>query len=285
MRGDDSAPPIVRQVARALRADVLRHAEGDLIGSEEDLLRRYGVSRPTLRQAAGLLSQEQLLRVKRGVGGGYIAARPSADAVAHVTAIYLQTRNTTAEEIIRSSEPISVEMARLAAHSHDAAATAALRAFVEQERRLDLDAQSREFSKVGYREFLRTQREFGRLLGALSENRVLELFLEVVYTFAAGMRGEGDVYINRPERIAQYRALRLRMAEAILERDEEIVLVTARRSAAMVTQWFTDDFGGTGRKPSLNELVSWQPQEDDQGDQPIGRAKAPEGRAAREIAG
>src|SRR5437899_1878308 len=99
----------VRRVARALRTEVLKCEDGQLIGSEEDLVERYKVSRPTLRQAVALVAEEQLLTVKRGVGGGYFARRPDAKAVVHMTAIYLHSRSAKVEEIIRALEPIRIE--------------------------------------------------------------------------------------------------------------------------------------------------------------------------------
>jgi DNA-binding FadR family transcriptional regulator len=278
--------PIVRQVAKALRTEALNREEGELIGSEEELLARFGVSRPTLRQAAGLLTLEQLLIVKRGVGGGYIATRPSADAVTHVTAIYLQTRDTSMEEIINSSKPITIEMARLAAHSQNKDAIEELRQFVETERAAEEEqaGETKEpFSKADYREFLKTEREFGRILGNLSGNRVLTLFLDVVYDFCAGLRGEGDVFINRPERITLHRHQRLKLAEAILERDEELVIIAARRRSATIIEWFMEDLARHEGQDRLANFTSWQSADEDEEEtqeQPIGRARAAQERAA-----
>lgn len=58
-----------------MRKDVLRlAADGAAPRSEDELLERYGVSRPTLRQAARILEHEQLIDVRRGVNGGFLAA-------------------------------------------------------------------------------------------------------------------------------------------------------------------------------------------------------------------
>ena len=48
------AHSIVRRVADAIRRDALQLTEGQLLGSEDELILRYSVSRPTLRQAADL---------------------------------------------------------------------------------------------------------------------------------------------------------------------------------------------------------------------------------------
>ena len=52
-------------------------APGDRLGREEDLARRFGVSRPTLREALRLLSSAHLIRASKGPGGGiFVAATP-----------------------------------------------------------------------------------------------------------------------------------------------------------------------------------------------------------------
>jgi len=51
---------IVRRVADAIRRDALESAEGALLGSEDDLIVRYAVSRPTLRQAALVVREAEL---------------------------------------------------------------------------------------------------------------------------------------------------------------------------------------------------------------------------------
>ncbi|MGJ3627919.1 GntR family transcriptional regulator [Sphingomonas sp. MMS24-JH45] len=69
----------MHRVADELRRLALTSEEGTLLGSEEALMTRLGVSRPTLRQAAGLVAQDQLITIKRGVNGGYSPRpRPAA---------------------------------------------------------------------------------------------------------------------------------------------------------------------------------------------------------------
>ena len=125
MRGmpktDKGPQSAVAKTILLLRADAEKHQDGELIGSEEELLTRYGVSRPTLRQAAALVAQEQLVKVRRGVAGGYFATRPTVSAVSHMAAIYLQTRSTSMEEMLHGVELIRSDMVRLAAEGTDQA--------------------------------------------------------------------------------------------------------------------------------------------------------------------
>lgn len=226
------AASVVKTVAAQLRADSLHRQEGELIASEMDLIARYGVSRPTLRQAASIVVQEQLLKVKRGVNGGYVATRPAGEAVAHMAAIYLQTRGTDLRQILGAVEPIRVELARLAALNADADTRR------EMEQFLGAESQPADPS---YRGFLRSEREFGEILGAASGNGVLSLFLRMIYDLAATVRSESDVYAGQPARILEYRKVRAALAQAVIERDPEIAMLCAKRGSSLVAQWMIDD--------------------------------------------
>ena len=226
-----------------LREHALSTPAGELIGSEDDLVASYNVSRPTLRQAAALVSQEQLVLVRRGVGGGYFARRPEASGVAHMAAIYLQSRRTTLEEIIKAIEPIKAEMGMLAAANHDPDIVELWRQFQQRDR----DAEA----KGGYREFLKSEVEFGRLLGAACRNRVLELFVATLYEFCGFLGPEEDVYRDEPERVHAYWVRRQAQVAAIIEGDAEVASLTARRCARMVTDWMVEDMNKhSARKPA-----------------------------------
>ncbi len=208
--------------------------EGALLGSEEDLMNALGVSRPTLRQAAALVAQDRFILIRRGVNGGYFAARPNSATVSRMAALYLQSRDAHLGEVIAVAEPIRTEMARLASRNTDAVFKTDLATFVEQERAL---------SESDYRTFLRTERVFGRMLSKVAGNKVLGLFLNIVYDLTAYVGQVEDVYINRPERVELYRQHRLRMATAILEGDEELAVLATRRCSGIVADWIREDMG------------------------------------------
>jgi len=223
----------VHRSASQLRTMAMGQEEGTLLGSEEELMNQLGVSRPTLRQAAALVSQERLITIRRGVNGGYFTALPDSLTVARMAAIYLQSRHARLSEVISAVEPIRTELARLASRNNDPSAKAQLAAFLDQEQGMP---------QTNYRSFLRAERAFGRALAAISGNRVLELFLGIVYDLTAFIGRDEDIYVNHPERIEAYRSHRNRMASAILEGDEELAVLATRRCSALVNEWISADY-------------------------------------------
>jgi len=67
-------------------------SDADVMLGSEDMLRQVlQVSRSTLRQVARLLEREGLLRVRRGIGGGYYSARPDLAGIKATISAHLQT--------------------------------------------------------------------------------------------------------------------------------------------------------------------------------------------------
>ncbi len=65
-------PKTAELVASSLRRQIIRRelVEGDALPPEADLMERFGVSRPTLREAFRVLESESLITVRRGSRGG-----------------------------------------------------------------------------------------------------------------------------------------------------------------------------------------------------------------------
>jgi GntR family transcriptional regulator, transcriptional repressor for pyruvate dehydrogenase complex len=101
--------------AQALRKIVLSIDPGDHIGSEEELIARLGSSRITVRQVARLLESEGLLRVRRGINGGYFAARPDAGTIEATVSSYLETLDIDSFDVTVVASALWVETMRKAA--------------------------------------------------------------------------------------------------------------------------------------------------------------------------
>ncbi len=125
------------EVADAIRGHVLAEAlqPGDRIGREEDLAQRFGVSRPTLREALRLLSSAHLIRATKGPGGGiFVAATPEQGIGLSVTdsvASMLSAESIDLEELIETRMLLEIPLAGLAAQRATEADVAGLHAILD----------------------------------------------------------------------------------------------------------------------------------------------------------
>ena len=216
--------------------------EGELLGSEEELIAELGVSRPTLRQASAQVIQENLIAVRRGVGGGYFACVPNSMTVSRMAAIYLQSRNLHLPDILQALKPLRTEIAGLAAIASRTASHEEPASHEELAKFIEAEAADLQGSKPpSYRGFLSGEREFGRIIGAMAKNDVLNLFLNIVYDLAPFTRRDEDVWVNHPERVEAYRHQRLQMAKTIRDGDDEIAKVASRRCSNLILEWMRAD--------------------------------------------
>lgn len=104
-------PRLAEIVAARLREDVLagRLKEGDVLGNQEQLLRKYRVSLPALREAMRILETDGLVAVRRGNVGGAVVHAPSPRRAAEMIAMVLQSRATPPSQVstaLRFIEPV-----------------------------------------------------------------------------------------------------------------------------------------------------------------------------------
>jgi len=103
-----------QQIADELRGLIIsgKLSEGDSLGHEPDLVERFGVSRPSLREALRILETEGLITVVRGVRGGVVVHEPDQRQTARTAALVLQTRNVPLADVFDARgllEPIAAK--------------------------------------------------------------------------------------------------------------------------------------------------------------------------------
>jgi DNA-binding FadR family transcriptional regulator len=104
-------------VARRIEAEVTQSGwqVGQSLGSEPELILRYGVSRSTLREAIRQLEAHGAVRTRRGVGGGLIVAEAPHRAAARTLAVFLELINASVDELFEARKILEPLGARLAA--------------------------------------------------------------------------------------------------------------------------------------------------------------------------
>jgi DNA-binding FadR family transcriptional regulator len=107
--------------------------EGEVVGSEPELLERYGVSRAVFREAVRLIEHKRVARMRRGPGGGLVVTPPSVDSVADAVAVYLFYVGAEIDEVFEARLAVEEAAAELAPARLDEAGIAALRTLVQRE--------------------------------------------------------------------------------------------------------------------------------------------------------
>jgi GntR family transcriptional repressor for pyruvate dehydrogenase complex len=159
-------------------ADELRHLivtgeldEGDSLGHEPELIERFGVSRPSLREALRILETEGLISVVRGVQGGVVVHRPDHRLTARTAALVLQAKNVSLADVFDARTIVEPAAVRLVASAkgHKASARALRALIAEQEQAIEDPAS-----------FAEANARFHRELVAMAGNQTLEIVVEML---------------------------------------------------------------------------------------------------------
>jgi DNA-binding FadR family transcriptional regulator len=110
-------------------------ADGEPLPPGTVLLERYGISRPTLREALRVLASENLITLSARTQGARVTL-PSTEGAARYAGVLMQLRGTTLLDLERTRGVIEAPAARLLAEAADRAAVVEkLRAALDAERK------------------------------------------------------------------------------------------------------------------------------------------------------
>jgi GntR family transcriptional regulator, transcriptional repressor for pyruvate dehydrogenase complex len=126
VKGQATAREKPELIADELRSMIVsgKLRDGASLGRESDLVDRFGVSRPSLREALRILEAEGLILVVRGVRGGVVVRQPDERSAARNAALVLQFRNTTLADVHEARSIIEPAAARMLASAKDRRAAA-----------------------------------------------------------------------------------------------------------------------------------------------------------------
>jgi len=179
-----------QQIADELRASIISGelGEGDSLGHEPDLVERFGVSRPSLREALRILEAEGLITVVRGVRGGVVVHAPNERITARTAALVLQARNVPLADVFEARgllEPIAAKA--IAGMRNRRTAISELRALVEREQECIEDPEQFGIANAAFHERLVS------LAGNQTLSIVAEMLNEIVARAVTAVSQTGDV--------------------------------------------------------------------------------------------
>lgn len=163
-------PKRAQLLAVALAHDIGRRdlKSGDKLGAEADLLVRFGVSRAVFREAMRLLELHGFVRTRRGHGGGLHVGAPDPAYAITAAENYLRYARMDRRHFPEVRGRLAVHAAQLAADRAGAEGRKALK------RALDAILAASD------KEMIDASSAFHALIGDLSGNRALALFIRVL---------------------------------------------------------------------------------------------------------
>jgi DNA-binding FadR family transcriptional regulator len=161
-----SAAELARRLA--LEVSAAGWPVGRSLGSEDELLRRYGVGRGVLREAIRLLERDAVAVMKRGPSGGLVVTEPSVASVAYSVSIHLLRRGLGPRDVLETRKALELAAVDRVLDRFDDAAAEAIEAQLHRELGLDETATVDDLQR------------FHGLLASLTGDSAMELFIDVM---------------------------------------------------------------------------------------------------------
>lgn len=217
------------RTADVLREEILANGPSErFLGSEQEILDLLGVSQPTLRQAVRMLEHEQLITVRRGVGGGLFSRRPSEEGVTQTASVFLRAQGTTYGDLNDTVTTLITECARLAALNPDSAERERLLRFYDEHLPdgLDETMTGEEFAVLAGR--------FDVRLAELTGNPTLTLFVTMLMDLAQPAAG---ARLFSFDRMRECVSSHTSVAAAVVDERPELAASRMRAYLGRIRKW------------------------------------------------
>ena len=236
-RGDRGASggKLAAQVAHRIEAEIISRGwpVGAVLGSEQDLRERHGVSRSVLREAVRLVEHHQVARMRRGPSGGLFVIAPDAAPATHALVIYLEYIGLSIEDLMQARillEPLAAGIAAERVGEDDIARLRAL---------LDDEVDRRHEPGLSVQDALHL------VLVQMSGNPALELFVDVLTRLTAR-------YAHGTRRLSKDEVLRgkdsshechLRIVDAVIADDPGRAAAIMTEHLGQTAEWLAANHG------------------------------------------
>lgn len=169
--GGRSGGRLAETVSEQIERDVIDGGwpVGEVLGSEPELIDRYGVSRAVFREAARLVEHHQIAKMKRGPGGGLVVTEPDPGVVRSAARLYLRRRQVTRHQLFEARTALELAAVRGATEGLTHQGAEQLGDALEVEERL-----------IGEGVVLGHTRNLHAAIAGLADNPAIELFVEVL---------------------------------------------------------------------------------------------------------
>ncbi|WP_235736675.1 FadR/GntR family transcriptional regulator [Nocardioides alcanivorans] len=157
-------------VARDLVSDIASEGlvPGDSLESEAEMLKKYGVSRESLREGLRLLEVQGMINIRRGPGGGPSVGTVDPANLGRMHALFFNLSGATYSELFEAWVFAESALAGFAAaNPDDELRRTTMEAFLEEE--------AHEHEHLDLEQFVEGHESFHSAVAALTGNKVMQL--------------------------------------------------------------------------------------------------------------
>lgn len=215
------------QIADAIEQMILRGQlrVDDRLPGESDLAQKFGVSRPTVREALKRLAARHLIRSRRGPAGGTFVCGPSPEdlsaTIGTATALMVASGQVDLDQISAARVEMEAACCRLAVESRTEEQLAALQAEIEIEQDMSISDQDYCASEVRFHRLVVDAT--GNPLMRFLMNALIEMLLPISNMIIYRVR-DRRMIVEFHQSIVL--ALRLRDAEAAVSAVRHLIAYT-----------------------------------------------------------
>jgi DNA-binding FadR family transcriptional regulator len=219
----ESGRKLAEVLARRIEHDIAERGwpVGEVLGSESELIERYGVSRAVLREAVRIVENHFVATMRRGPGGGLVVMAPEIGAVIRAVTLQLDFQDIGPLQLYEARIPLELACVRAAASNITGEAIARLQTFMERDQALQRDA------------LMEHSHDFHLFVAELTGNPAMRLFVEIL----CRLTEERSMNRASPEESLEVRRAHRRIADAIIAGNAEAASNRMQHHLDAVTKW------------------------------------------------
>jgi DNA-binding FadR family transcriptional regulator len=202
---------------------------GEVIGSEGELIDRYGASRAVFREAVRIVEHHGVARMRRGPNGGLVVTAPDLGAIERAARLYLNYEPVTADDLFTLRDTLECTAVRSLADTIDEEGVARLR------RVLDLEqGPVQEAVEEG------RSHDLHIVIAELTGNVALRLFVEILARLTHERTRRRSYHFT--EMTAAHKA-HLAIFDAVIDGDGDLAEHRMRSHLGAVASYFDETEG------------------------------------------
>jgi DNA-binding FadR family transcriptional regulator len=186
---------------------------GEVLGSEAELVERYGVSRAVFREAIRIVDHHGVAEMRRGPGGGLVVVAPKADAAVRTLSLNLEFLDLSPEQINHARLAIELSCVRAAIENLNDDGRSRLEEFIAGELEQIMAGRGADRALDDF-----ATNDFHLLLADLTANPAMRLFVDILSRVTSRRSERAPSLADAARDVHRAHS---RIAEAILAGDVE----------------------------------------------------------------